>query len=85
MQFVIKLIVCQEFLDSLGIKTPSKIGVCCLERYRRGRNGTDSKSVWGFFSTWVRIPLSPPPCFIDEHLESFMDVSVLDSWALQKI
>lgn len=31
-----------------------------LERYRRGHNGADSKSVWRLFATWVRIPPAPP-------------------------
>jgi hypothetical protein len=31
------------------------------ERYRSGRNGIDSKSIWGLTAlTGVRIPLSPP-------------------------
>ena len=32
-----------------------------MERYRSGRNGIDSKSIWGSQApTGVRIPLSPP-------------------------
>ncbi len=41
---------------SLQPKQPNKV-----ERYRSGRNGIDSKSIWGSKAlTWVRIPPSPP-------------------------